>query len=264
MPDFKLLDGWRNCALAAGAALVIGAPSAAPAQGSMNFFGSFFGFGNEAPQRPLVSQPAIRRATHSRRHAVRHQQSAEATHAEAKHTEARRTETKHEVRHRHHWTSSKDWKSSKASIASPAYCVRLCDGRYFQLAISTPDKASALCGLSCPDAAAQVFFGDGSIQDAETVDGRRYDALPNAFAYRSRLVDDCSCKNGAPGMAPVSIEQDPTLEQGDIVVTRQGPVVFQGTESKESRPDFTPVSNYREIESEVRRYLATLPVGDDH
>ena len=57
------------------------------------------------------------------------------------------------------------------------------------------------------------------------------------------------------------LEQDPTLEQGDIVMTRQGPIVFQKAGSQER--NFTPISNYREIGSEVRRYLATLPVDGE-
>ncbi len=56
-----------------------------------------------------------------------------------------------------------------------------------------------------------------------TRDGSRYSDLPNAFAYRQKMVGGCSC-NGktAFGLANIDVKTDPTLRQGDIVATAGG------------------------------------------
>ena len=53
-----------------------------------------------------------------------------------------------------------------------------------------------------------------------------YSELPNAFRYRNELVAGCTC-NGKDqiGLAPVKIEDDPTLRKGDIVAGENGLLV---------------------------------------
>jgi hypothetical protein len=105
---------------------------------------------------------------------------------------------------------------------SAAYCVRLCDGRYFPVQPLKTASAAQLCNAFCPASPAKIFYGS-EIKQAVSSDGARYTALANAFAYRKRLVPDCTC-NGkdAFGLAAVHIAADPTLRPGDLVSPLSG------------------------------------------
>jgi hypothetical protein len=115
----------------------------------------------------------------------------------------------------------------RAGYASggPAYCVRTCDGRYFP--ISSPDNQSrtTMCNSFCPASETKVVYG-GNIDNAATETGKRYSELPNAFRYRNEIVAGCTC-NGKDqfGLAPVNIENDPTLRKGDLVAGNGGLMV---------------------------------------
>ena len=118
-----------------------------------------------------------------------------------------------------------------------AYCVRLCDGRYFPLQRSIVEQSTQVCQNLCPAAKTKVLFGT-EIASAAAVDGTPYARLPNAFAYREKIVPACTC-NGRDsfGMATMKIEDDPTLEPGDLVSTKNGLVRYTGY----SKQMFTPV-----------------------
>ncbi len=106
-----------------------------------------------------------------------------------------------------------------------AYCVRTCDGRYFPLAASDNASRAASCNGLCPASETKIVYG-GGIDNAVGEDGKPYSTLPNAFRYRSEIVAGCTC-NGRDqfGLAPVKIEDDPTLRRGDIVAGENGLVV---------------------------------------
>jgi Protein of unknown function (DUF2865) len=112
-----------------------------------------------------------------------------------------------------------------------AYCVRLCDGRHFPIQVHGNASAVTLCNSFCPAATTKVFSGS-DISRAVARDGSRYTALEHAFAYRTRIVSDCTC-NGKDsfGVAAVDISADPTLRNGDIVATG-GPVAYAASSSK--------------------------------
>ena len=81
----------------------------------------------------------------------------------------------------------------------------------------------ATCKSICPSSETKVVSGS-SIDNASATDsGKPYSALPNAFRYRKELVAGCTC-NGKDqlGLAPVKIEDDPTLRKGDIVAGADG------------------------------------------
>jgi hypothetical protein len=125
-----------------------------------------------------------------------------------------------------------------------AYCVRGCDGRYFP--VSGPDNASraAACNSFCPASETRVVYG-GSIDNAADEDGNPYSALPNAFRYRNELVAGCTC-NGKDqtGLAPVKIENDPTLRQGDIVAGEHGLMVAgRSADRRGAALNFSPASD---------------------
>ena len=125
-----------------------------------------------------------------------------------------------------------------------AYCVRSCDGRYFP--ISGPDNQSkaASCNSFCPANETMLVYGS-NIDNAATETGKPYSELPNAFRFRNEIVAGCTC-NGKDqiGLAPVSIEKDPTLRKGDIVAGANGLLVVNGrADRRGAQLNFSPASD---------------------
>jgi hypothetical protein len=122
-----------------------------------------------------------------------------------------------------------------------AYCVRTCDGRYFPLPPADNQSRAATCSSFCPASDTKVVYG-GNIDNAATETGKPYSELPNAFRYRNELVAGCTC-NGKDqiGLAPVKIENDPTLRKGDIVAGEGGLVVAnRGVDKRGASLNFSP------------------------
>jgi hypothetical protein len=103
-----------------------------------------------------------------------------------------------------------------------AYCVRLCDGRYFPIQRATSLQSAQICNSLCPASKTRVFAGP-DISRAIAADGTNYAALKTAFRYRDETVEDCTC-NGvtAYGLAAMDARDDPTLRAGDLVATPAG------------------------------------------
>jgi hypothetical protein len=122
-----------------------------------------------------------------------------------------------------------------------AWCVRTCDGRHFPAHGPDAQSRAASCDRFCPAATTELVYGS-DIDSAATEDGRSYSELPNAFRYRSEIVQGCTC-NGKDqvGLAPVSIEGDPTLRRGDIVAGENGLVVTNRAPNKHAAANFSPV-----------------------
>jgi len=110
-------------------------------------------------------------------------------------------------------------------------CVRSCDGGYFPISFSTvparfPDDERT-CKALCPasEASLYAYRNPGEdINQAVSVNGQPYTALPNAFRFRTEFNPTCSCK--APGQtwsdALKSIDEKAEAEQqGDIIVTEE-------------------------------------------
>jgi Protein of unknown function (DUF2865) len=124
-----------------------------------------------------------------------------------------------------------------------AYCVRTCDGRYFPITASDNQSRAASCNSFCPASDTSVVYGS-NIDNAATETGKPYSELPNAFRYRNELVAGCTC-NGTDriGLAPVKIENDPTLRKGDIVAGRDGLMVAgRGADRRGASLNFSPAS----------------------
>ncbi|MGE3987957.1 DUF2865 domain-containing protein [Pseudorhodoplanes sp.] len=134
---------------------------------------------------------------------------------------------------------------------SVAYCVRLCDGRYFP--INYRGGGPELCSSLCPASPTQVFSGD-SIDRARSDDGKRYSEIPNAYLYREKLVPGCGCAAGKPlGLARQDIEDDPTLRKGDILATKNGFMSYRGHTRRYA--DFEPL-NINKLPKAQRRRLS--------
>ena len=122
-----------------------------------------------------------------------------------------------------------------------AYCVRTCDGRYFPIPSSDNQSRAASCNSFCPASETKLVYG-GSIDSASTETGQPYSELPNAFRYRNEIVAGCTC-NGKDqvGLAPVKIEDDPTLRKGDIVASAGGLMtVGRGADKRGAALNFSP------------------------
>ena len=97
-----------------------------------------------------------------------------------------------------------------------------------------------ICQSLCPAAQTKIYSGSG-IAGAYSQDGKRYADLPNAFAYRDKVVSNCSCNGKTPfGLAKIDVKSDPTLRQGDIVATYDGLAQVRG--GRRGAAEFTPIS----------------------
>jgi hypothetical protein len=143
---------------------------------------------------------------------------------------------------------------------SSGYCVRTCDGRFFPVRSSGGATAAELCKAFCPAAATKVFAGS-KIDHSVASDGTRYADLDNAFLYRERKVDNCSCNGKDPyGLVTINTETDPTLKPGDIVATNEGLATFTGNR-KSKTAEFTPIDRSASAgSSEFRRRLMAIKV----
>ena len=156
-----------------------------------------------------------------------------------------------------------------SSVGGPAvaYCVRTCDGHFFPIQRNSSVSPVETCQSFCPSAQTKIYNGS-SIANSVSVDGRRYSDLPNAFAYRDKVVANCSC-NGktAFGLANVDVKSDPTLRSGDIVATPEGLAQFAA--SRRGGGEFNPISKSALMGelgkklSAIKVSVPDLPVGVD-
>lgn len=139
---------------------------------------------------------------------------------------------------------------------SVAYCVRTCDGRFFPLQRNAAASPAEVCRSLCPTAKTMIFSGS-KIDYAVASNGARYADLDNAFVYRERKVDNCTC-NGkdAFGLVRLNVAHDPTLRPGDIVATNDGLATYRGGRNS-STAEFTPISASA---SEYARKLSEIKV----
>jgi hypothetical protein len=109
-------------------------------------------------------------------------------------------------------------------------CVRSCDGYYFPISYSTVQSRFAddqrTCQRECPATDAQLYAyrnpGE-DINQAVSLAGQSYTALPTAFQYRKEFNAACSCRKPGQSWADAlkGADDSSTLESGDIVVTDQ-------------------------------------------
>ena len=144
--------------------------------------------------------------------------------------------------------------TSNSGGGGQAFCVRTCDGRYFPISSSDSQSKAASCNSFCPASETKVYYGS-TIDNASTDNGKSYTALPNAFKYRTELVAGCTC-NGKDqiGLAPIKIENDPTLKRGDIVAGADGLMVNRGADRRGASLNMSPVSQ------SIRAKYERLPV----
>ena len=138
-----------------------------------------------------------------------------------------------------------------------AYCVRLCDGRYFPIQRHSGASSAQTCSSFCPASATNIYNGN-SIAHAVAPDGKHYSELATAFAYREKIIPGCTC-NGrdAFGLVNTPVADDPTLRAGDIVATNAGLMAYNGGTNGST---FTPISTYAGLSADLRRQLTETKI----
>ena len=123
--------------------------------------------------------------------------------------------------------------------------MRTCDGRYFPLQATGNETRAASCNSFCPASETKVVYGS-NIDNATTDAGKPYSELPNAFRFRNEIVAGCTCTGKSEtGLAPVKIEDDPTLRSGDIVAGADGLVVARKAGDRRGvSMNFTPAPQH--------------------
>jgi len=141
-----------------------------------------------------------------------------------------------------------------------AFCVRLCDGRFFPIPRNMGVPAAQTCSSFCPATQTKVYNG-GSIDHAVASDGKRYAELSTAFVFREKIVQGCTC-NGkdAFGVVNIPVEDDATLRPGDIVATNSGLMAYSGNGGRKHAANFTPIASYSGLSAELRRKLTETKI----
>jgi hypothetical protein len=152
-----------------------------------------------------------------------------------------------------------NWRPRGDGGPRTAFCVRTCDGHYFPVNAQPGFSAAQACSSFCPAAETRLYTGSG-IDGAVGVDGRAYSELPAAYAYRKKVVAGCTC-NGKDtfGVARLDINSDPTLQRGDVVVTRDGMKVVSA--QTENGAQLTAAKDYRGLPARSRQTLSDLDVA---
>jgi hypothetical protein len=110
-------------------------------------------------------------------------------------------------------------------------CVRTCDGAYFPVSFATYQARfqddEKTCKALCPATEASLFAyrnpGE-DINQAVSINGQPYSALPNAFKFRTEFNPSCACKAAGQTWSEAlkSVDDKALVEQqGDIIVTEE-------------------------------------------
>jgi hypothetical protein len=110
-------------------------------------------------------------------------------------------------------------------------CVRTCDGAYFPVSFATYQARfqddEKTCKALCPASEATLFSyrnpGE-DINQAVSISGQPYSALPNAFKFRTEFNPSCACKAAGQTWSDAlkSVDDKALVEQqGDIIVTEE-------------------------------------------
>jgi hypothetical protein len=154
-------------------------------------------------------------------------------------------------------TPSSSPEATTSSEGGIAYCVRLCDGRYFPIQRHSGVSSTQTCSSFCPASETKIYNGN-SIEHAVAPDGKRYSELATAFTYRKKIIPGCTC-NGrdAFGLVNPAVADDPTLRPGDIVATNAGLMAYNGGPNGST---FTPISTAAGLSADLRRQLTETKV----
>jgi hypothetical protein len=151
-----------------------------------------------------------------------------------------------------------NWRTSGNGEPRSAFCVRTCDGHYFPVQANAEYTAAQMCNSFCPASETKIYTGSG-IDHAVGLDGRPYTELPNAYAYRKKVVANCTC-NGKDifGVARLAAKSDPTLRRGDVIATGKGMMAVTGKTGDGAQ--FTSANSYRGFSDRYQQQMGSMEV----
>jgi hypothetical protein len=154
------------------------------------------------------------------------------------------------------------------------YCVRTCDGYYFAIGFARNKgqlaEHQAMCAASCGGLPMKLFTASvqhdddagrtgPAIERAIDSTGALYTALSTAYAFKTADTSSCACKTTLNGLPQIPISIDPTLRDGDIIVTQDGLKVFRGqTPGPHNEEDFISVASAKSLPTIVRQQMLSL------
>jgi Protein of unknown function (DUF2865) len=136
-------------------------------------------------------------------------------------------------RHRHLYTA----RRRTVRGGRLAICVRLCDGLYFPSVVTSGGDEA--CASQCPDAPTAFYSmpaGSDKIDDAVSLTGAPYSALPVANRHQTSFDNTCTCHRSSVTSYIADLLHDRTLRDGDLVMTAKGFRVFKGDKSGVVQP----------------------------
>ena len=120
--------------------------------------------------------------------------------------------------------------------------MRTCDGYYFPISYSTVPSRFAddanTCQRLCPasEVALYSFRNPGeAMEQAVSVSGQMYTALPNAFRYRKEITAGCSCRKPGQSWADALKNADDSHDAGERRYRRDRPERQGAVASADSR-----------------------------
>jgi hypothetical protein len=138
-------------------------------------------------------------------------------------------------------------------------CVRTCDGFYFPISYATTAAKFAedekTCQRLCPavETALYTYHNPGEEMDqAVSLAGQPYSALPAAFRYRQQLDPACTCRGpGQSWSEALTGRRDETLQPGDVVVTEE-------RSKRMAQPKLTPAQRKKGVRPTEPEPTATI------
>ncbi len=125
-------------------------------------------------------------------------------------------------------------------------CVRTCDGAYFPVSFATVSarlqEDEKTCKALCPATEAVLYAHRNPGEDmnqAVSLSGQPYTALPTAFKFRVSHDPACSCKGAGQTWSDAlkSVDDKAVLDQqGDIIVTEESAKKMQQQKMQAQQP----------------------------
>ena len=141
-----------------------------------------------------------------------------------------------------------------------AVCVRLCDGFYFPSDNTTGGDEG--CASQCPDAPTAFYSeppGSDRIEDAVSLQGAPYSALPVANRHQTSFDSTCTCHRSFLRSYLADLLRDHTLRDGDLVMTANGFAVFKSDKSRAvSAANFVALSQSPSVAKDLRAELTAM------
>jgi hypothetical protein len=141
-----------------------------------------------------------------------------------------------------------------------AVCVRLCDGFFFPSVTSSGGDEA--CASQCPDAPTAFYrepAGSDRIEDAVSLQGAPYSALPVADRSQTSFDQTCTCHRSFNRSYLADLLHDRTLRNGDVVMTTKGFTVFKSDKSGSvSAANFVALSQSTNVPSNARTELTAM------